>query len=107
MIDARIRSDPQVEKKRAERRYLEEAKCIKKPSPKSQPKSLSAKNIDNFIGGKSVAPVRGQYFDNLSPVTGKPLCQVARSTAEDIELALDAAHKAKDSWARPRRPSAP
>jgi aldehyde dehydrogenase len=55
---------------------------------------------DNFIGGKFVAPVRGQYFDNISPVTGQPVCQVARSTAEDIELALDAAHKAKDAWGR-------
>jgi aldehyde dehydrogenase len=55
---------------------------------------------DNFIGGQWVAPVKGQYFTNLTPVTGKPLCDVARSTAEDIELALDAAHKAKDAWGR-------
>ena len=55
---------------------------------------------DNFIGGKWVAPVRGQYFDNPSPVTGKKICEVARSTAEDIELALDAAHAAKDAWGR-------
>ena len=52
----------------------------------------------NFIGGKFVAPVEGRYFDNPSPVTGAKLCQVARSTAADIELALDAAHKAKDAW---------
>jgi aldehyde dehydrogenase len=56
--------------------------------------------FDNFIGGKWVAPVRGQYFDNVSPVTGKPVCQVARGTAEDIELALDAAHKAREAWGR-------
>ncbi len=55
---------------------------------------------DNFIGGKWVPPVRGQYFDNPSPVTGKKICEVARGTAEDIELALDAAHKAKDAWGR-------
>jgi len=55
---------------------------------------------DNFIGGQWVAPVRGQYFANITPVTGKPICEVARSTAEDIELALDAAHKAKAAWAR-------
>ena len=55
---------------------------------------------DNFIGGDWVAPVRGQYFDNPSPVTGKTVCSVARGTAEDIELALDAAHKAKDAWGR-------
>jgi aldehyde dehydrogenase len=53
---------------------------------------------DNFIGGQWVPPVRGQYFDNLSPVNGKPFCKIPRSTAEDIELALDAAHAAKDAW---------
>ncbi|WBT36719.1 MULTISPECIES: aldehyde dehydrogenase [Hyphomicrobium] len=53
---------------------------------------------DNFIGGQWVAPVKGQYFTNLTPVTGKPLCEVARSSAEDIELALDAAHKARAAW---------
>jgi len=53
---------------------------------------------ENFIDGKWVAPVKGQYFSNLSPIDGKPLCEVPRSTAEDIELALDAAHAAKDKW---------
>ena len=47
---------------------------------------------ENFIGGKWVAPVDGKYFDNISPVTGKPICQIARSQAADVELALDAAH---------------
>lgn len=55
---------------------------------------------ENYIGGEWVAPVKGQYFDNPSPVTGKIICQVARGTAEDIELALDAAHKAKAAWGR-------
>jgi len=55
---------------------------------------------DNFIGGKWVAPVEGRYFDNPSPITGQKLCEVPRSSAADIELALDAAHKAKDGWAR-------
>jgi aldehyde dehydrogenase len=55
---------------------------------------------DNFIGGKWIAPVRGQYFDNITPVTGTKLCEVARSTAEDIELALDAAHAAREKWGR-------
>ena len=63
-------------------------------------RSLIRDKFDNFIGGKWVPPVKGQYFENISPVTGKPVCQVARGTAEDIELALDAAHKAKDGWAR-------
>ncbi|AWK89688.1 aldehyde dehydrogenase [Azospirillum thermophilum] len=55
---------------------------------------------DNFIGGQWVAPVDGQYFTNLTPITGKPLCEVARSQAIDVEKALDAAHKAKDAWGR-------
>ena len=59
-----------------------------------------AKSYDNFIGGKWVAPTAGRYFDNVSPITGKPVCQVARSDADDIELALDAAHAAKDAWGR-------
>ena len=53
---------------------------------------------DNFIGGKWVPPVKGEYFDNISPITGKPVCEIARSHADDIELALDAAHAAKDAW---------
>jgi aldehyde dehydrogenase len=55
---------------------------------------------DNFIGGDWVAPVEGQYFDNISPVTGKTVCQIARSQAADIELALDAAHKAREAWGK-------
>jgi len=55
-------------------------------------------NYDNFIGGKWVPPVRGQTFENLSPINGKVVSTHARSTAEDIELALDAAHKAREGW---------
>lgn len=55
---------------------------------------------ENFIGGKWVAPVKGEYFDDISPVDGKPFAKVPDSTAEDIELALDAAHKAKDAWGK-------
>lgn len=54
----------------------------------------------NFVGGEWVEPVRGEYFDNITPISGLPFCQVARSTAEDVELALDAAHAAKDAWGR-------
>jgi len=57
-------------------------------------------HYDNYIGGKWVPPVRGQTFDNVSPIHGKVVSTHARSTAEDIELALDAAHAAKDGWAR-------
>ena len=55
---------------------------------------------DNWIGGKRVAPVKGQYFENVSPVNGKVFCEIARSTSEDIELALDAAHAAAPAWGR-------
>jgi aldehyde dehydrogenase len=55
---------------------------------------------DNFIGGKWVAPVDGEYFDNISPIDGKPFTQVARSNHKDVELALDAAHRAFPSWSR-------
>ena len=61
---------------------------------------LIRERYDNFIGGKWVAPVEGRYFDNPSPVTGQKLCDVPRSSAADIELALDAAHKAKDAWGK-------
>ena len=61
-------------------------------------KVLIRDRYDNFIGGKWVAPVDGRYFDNPSPITGQKLCQIARSSAADVELALDAAHKAKDAW---------
>jgi aldehyde dehydrogenase len=54
----------------------------------------------NFIGGKWVEPVKGEYFTNTSPVNGSTICEIPRSTAEDIELALDAAHAARDSWGR-------
>ncbi len=55
---------------------------------------------DNFIGGAFVAPVKGQYFDDITPITGAKVCEVARSAAEDLELALDAAHAAKDAWGK-------
>jgi len=53
---------------------------------------------DNWIGGEYVAPVDGRYFTNLTPITGQPLCEVARSGAEDVERALDSAHAAALSW---------
>ncbi|MET0339642.1 MAG: aldehyde dehydrogenase family protein [Polyangiales bacterium] len=54
----------------------------------------------NFIDGAWVEPKKGQYFQNVSPVNGKPFCEVPRSTAEDIERALDAAHAAKGAWGK-------
>jgi len=61
-------------------------------------KAVIHDQFDNFIGGRWAAPVRGEYFDNVSPITGEAVCKVARSRADDIELALDAGHKAKDAW---------
>ncbi|PWV62455.1 acetaldehyde dehydrogenase ExaC [Plasticicumulans acidivorans] len=54
----------------------------------------------NFIGGEWVAPVEGRYFENVSPVDGQVFCEIPRSSAADVELALDAAHAAKDAWAK-------
>lgn len=56
------------------------------------------KRYENYIGGAWVAPVAGQYFDNVSPVNGKVFCQVARSDAADVDLAMDAAHAAREAW---------
>ncbi|MFN3489841.1 MAG: aldehyde dehydrogenase family protein [Emticicia sp.] len=68
----------------------QKSNLVEKPSFKT--------HYDNFIGGKWVAPVKGEYFDNTSPVDGKVFTQVARSTEEDINLALDAAWAAAPSW---------
>jgi len=57
-------------------------------------------HYDNFIGGKWVKPARGEYFDVITPISGKVFTKAARSTAEDIETALDAAHAAADKWGR-------
>ncbi|EME21193.1 aldehyde dehydrogenase [Rhodococcus triatomae] len=54
----------------------------------------------NYIGGEWIAPVKGQYFENSTPVTGKVFCEIPRSTAEDVELALDAAHAAAPAWGK-------
>lgn len=57
-------------------------------------------HYDNFIGGKWVAPLKGEYFDVITPVNGQVYTKTARSGAEDIELALDAAHAAADAWGK-------
>ena len=62
--------------------------------------SLFHARYDNFIGGRWVAPVQRQYSDNLSPINGKTLCQVPRSTVEDLDLALDAAHAVREQWGK-------
>ena len=55
---------------------------------------------EHFIGGEWVKPLEGAYFENISPVNGKPFTEVARGTAADIDAALDAAHKAAPAWGR-------
>ena len=71
-------------------------------APPGSPGSLMSysSRYENFICGRWVAPVGGQYFEVPSPVTGQSLCEVARSTAADIELALDAAHAAAPGWGK-------
>jgi aldehyde dehydrogenase len=68
-----------------------------KPGAEGSIVSFAAR-YDNFIGGEWTAPVEGRYFENPSPVDGQTFCEVARSSAADIELALDAAHRAADAW---------
>jgi aldehyde dehydrogenase len=63
-------------------------------------KSPFAKRYDNCIGGEWRAPNAGKYFDNVSPITGQLVCEIARSDASGIEAALDAAHAAKGAWGR-------
>ncbi|MCJ1686681.1 aldehyde dehydrogenase family protein [Rathayibacter sp. VKM Ac-2927] len=55
---------------------------------------------DHFIGGEYVAPAKGQYFENITPITGKPFCEIARGTAEDIDRAVEAGWKAFPSWGK-------
>ena len=68
--------------------------------PPGQPGSIvSVKpRYENFIGGAWVPPTRGKYRVNVTPATAQPITEVAESTPEDVELALDAAHAAKDAW---------
>jgi len=58
------------------------------------------KRYGNFINGEFIAPTRGQTFTNLTPITGQPLCEIPRSTSEDIDKALDAAHAAAPAWGK-------
>lgn len=70
-------------------------------NPGSDESIVSVKSrYENFINGQWIAPKKGKYFTNISPVTGEPICEIAESTPEDIELALDAAHGAKEAWGK-------
>jgi len=70
------------------------------PNPGSAQSKVQFKDrYQNYINGEWVAPISGKYFENVTPVTGEVICQVARSDEGDIDKALDAAHAAKASWA--------
>ena len=69
------------------------------PNEKGSPVQFKSR-YENFIGGEWVAPKAGKYFENITPVTGKTFCEIARSDYQDIELALDAAHRAKATWGK-------
>ena len=68
--------------------------------PISKPNYGLKQKYENFVGGRWVAPTDGEYFENISPVNGKPMTMVPRSQAADIELALDAAHEAAPAWGK-------
>ncbi|ORB48054.1 MULTISPECIES: acetaldehyde dehydrogenase ExaC [Mycobacterium] len=55
---------------------------------------------ENFIGGEWVAPAQRRYFENLTPVTGQPFCEIPRSDEADVDKALDAAHAAAPGWGK-------
>ena len=67
------------------------------PGEPGSPVELKERD-DNFSGGGWTAPSTGEYQEDVTPSTGEPFCEVAHSGADDIELALDAAHVAKDEW---------
>jgi aldehyde dehydrogenase len=76
---------------------IEKVATFAPPGHVDSPVELKSR-YDNFIGGHWVAPVKGQYSENVTPATGEPFTEVPRSTLEDVDLALDAAHAAKDAW---------
>lgn len=66
----------------------------------SLPRPTFKSHYNHFIGGQWVAPSSGEYFDNISPIDGKPFTKAARGNKEDVEKALDAAHKAFATWSK-------
>ncbi len=73
---------------------------MNKPEFLSLSKAPYKDRYGNYIGGQWAEPVAGKYFENTSPITGKVICEIARSDKDDIERALDAAHAAKDAWGK-------
>ena len=76
---------------------ITESTAYDAPGEPGSPVELKER-YENFIGGQWIAPTTGEYRENVTPSTGEPFCEVAHSGAQDIELALDAAHAAKDDW---------
>jgi aldehyde dehydrogenase len=76
---------------------IEKALTFSAPGQAGSPVELKPR-YENFIGGRWVAPVKGEYSENVTPATGETFTEVPRSTPRDVELALDAAHAAKDAW---------
>ena len=76
---------------------IEKQATLPVPGEAGSPVALKSR-YENFVGGHWVAPAEGEYSENVTPATGRPFTEVPRSTPEDIELALDAAHAAKDAW---------
>ncbi len=76
---------------------IEHVAAITAPGEVDSPVELKPR-YENFIGGHWVPPTHGEYAENVTPATGEPFTQVPRSTSEDVDLALDAAHAAKDAW---------
>ena len=77
---------------------IEKVATFEAPGHPGSPVELKPR-YDNFVGGHWVPPVHGEYVENLTPATGEPFTEVPKSTPEDIELALDAAHAASEAWA--------
>ena len=73
---------------------------MNKPEFSTASRAPFASRYHNFIGGQWVECISGRYFENISPVNGQKLCEVARSDSRDVEAALDAAHTAKEGWGR-------
>ncbi|HWO81159.1 aldehyde dehydrogenase family protein [Gaiella sp.] len=76
---------------------IEKVATYEAPGQPGSPVELKPR-YDNFVGGHWVPPVHGEYVENLTPATGEPFTEVPKSTPEDIELALDAAHAAREAW---------
>ncbi len=76
---------------------VEQTTTFDVPGAAGSPVALQAR-YDNFIGGEWVPPSNGEYRPNLTPRTGKPFCEIAHSAPADVDLALDAAHAAREAW---------